>query len=98
MSVLVFGLVVAMVPTLDVYLGSLLVAVFAICHGHAHVTEMGDALAAGYFAGILMATGMLHVGGLITGRLMSRFSGPWMVRWAGGAVAVTWVMILFRGG
>ncbi len=88
LSVLVFGLFVALAPRVNVWLGNAVVAVFAICHGHAHIAEMGDASVAGYFAGMLLATGLLHVSGLGVGVLLSRNVGDWIVRLAGAAVAV----------
>ena len=97
-SVLVFGLIVALMPKLNVYLGNVIVAVFAICHGHAHVSEMGDASVYGYFTGMLIATGLLHISGLVAGLLMSKFIGEWIVRLAGGAVAVTFLLVLLTGG
>ncbi len=88
LSVLVFGLFVALAPKVNVYLGNIVVAVFAICHGHAHVAEMGDASLVTYFAGMLLATGMLHVSGLAVGVILRKQVGDWLVRLAGAAVAV----------
>lgn len=96
-SVLVFGLIVALAPKLNVYLGNIIVAAFAICHGHAHVSEMGDASVYGYFTGMLIATGLLHISGLVTGLAMTRFIGDWIVRLAGGAIAVTFLLVMLVG-
>jgi len=64
LSVLVFGLATAMAKRLPVWIGGVLVAVFALYHGHAHFTEMPDTSAAGFFAGMLFATALLHMIGL----------------------------------
>jgi urease accessory protein len=45
-----------------------MVAVFAIFHGHTHGTEMPlDASGALYAAGFMLATALLHVGGIALG-------------------------------
>ena len=64
LSVLVFGLATAMAKRLPVWIGGVLVAVFALYHGHAHFTEMPDTSAAGFFAGMLLATALLHLTGI----------------------------------
>ncbi|NBB83441.1 MAG: hypothetical protein GVY28_08545 [Alphaproteobacteria bacterium] len=91
LSVLVFGLFAALAPRVNVWLGNAVVAVFAICHGHAHIAEMGGASVAAYFAGMLIATGLLHIGGLGAGVVLRRQVGDWIVRLAGGAVAAGFV-------
>ncbi len=93
-SVLVFGLAVACVPKLNPAIGHAMVAVFAVCHGHAHVAEMGDASAAGYFAGMLIATALLHVAGLFGGVALRRGYGDWALRTAGGAIAAGYGLVL----
>jgi urease accessory protein len=94
LSVLIFGLVAAVAPTVPVLAGNAIVAGFAICHGHAHVAEMGDASAWGYFPGMLLATGLLHLGGLVVGVGLKRGVGEWSVRAAGALVALTFITIL----
>lgn len=44
-----------------------LLAIAGLAHGHAHVTESGGATPA-YFAGFLLATGLLHAAGWVAGR------------------------------
>jgi len=87
-SVLIFGLLVALAPKVNVYVGNVIVAVFAICHGHAHVAEMGDASVTGYFTGMFVATALLHIAGLVAGLAMTRWVGDWIVRVAAGFVIV----------
>lgn len=88
LSVIVFGLAAAIAPKIPVAVGNLIVAAFAICHGHAHVAEMGTASAYGYFPGMLLATGLLHLAGLAFGIALKHGVGEWSVRACGGAVAV----------
>ncbi len=95
LSVLVFGLFVALAPKVNVILGNVVVAVFAICHGHAHVAEMGNASVLTYFAGMLLATGCLHVAGLVIGLLLKKQIGDWVLRLAGGAVAAGFLPVMF---
>jgi len=93
-SVIIFGLLTAVAPSVNVWVGNGIVAVFAICHGHAHVAEMGNANAWGYFCGMLLATALLHLGGLGVGLLMKNGVGEWTVRAAGGVVAVSFTLLL----
>ena len=95
LSVLVLGLFVALAPKVNVILGNIVVAVFAICHGHAHVAEMGDATVWSYFIGMLLATAGLHITGLVAGVLLKKHIGDWILRLAGGAVAAGFVPVLF---
>jgi len=96
-SVLVFGLVAAAAPSVPVLTGNLIVAAFAICHGHAHVAEMGDASAWGYFPGMLLATGCLHVAGLLAGVLLKRGVGEWSLRAAGALIAAAFAVNIVVG-
>lgn len=93
-SVLLFGLIAAFAPKITLVLGNILVALFAICHGHAHVAEMGNANAWGYFAGMLLATALLHLSGLIVGVGLKQVVGEWTIRAAGAAVAVLFALSL----
>lgn len=96
LSVLIFGLIAAAAPKVPVLAGNLIVALFAVCHGHAHVAEMGDASAAGYFPGMLIATGLLHLAGLAVGVGLKQGVGEWAVRASGGLVAGVFALIMFR--
>jgi urease accessory protein len=63
LSVLVFGLATVLAKRLPLWIGGALVALFALYHGHAHFTEMPDTSAAGFLAGMLLATALLHLTG-----------------------------------
>jgi len=96
LSVLIFGLAVAIAPKIPVLAGNAIVAVFAICHGHAHVAEMGDASAWEYFPGMLAATGLLHIAGLFVGIALNRGIGEWAIRASGGAIAAFFAIVMIR--
>jgi urease accessory protein len=76
LSVLVFGLATVLAKRLPLPLGAVLVAVFALYHGHAHFTEMPDTSTVGFLAGMLLATALLHLLGvgiaLLAPRLRAR--------------------------
>ncbi len=94
LSVLVFGLVAAICKEVSVLWGNLIVASFAICHGHAHVAEMGSASAWGYFPGMLIATAGLHLIGLVVGIVLKKYVGEWSIRLGGALVAVSFATIM----
>jgi len=88
-SVLVMGVLVAAALRLQPAVGALLVAVFALFHGHAHGTEMP--LVAGglaWGAGFALCTALLHATGMGLALALRRFSLQKAVRLAGGAIAV----------
>jgi len=64
LSGLVFGLAAILAKRLPLWLGSAVVALFAVYHGHAHFAEMPDTSAAGFLAGMLLATALLHLIGV----------------------------------
>jgi len=95
LSILVLGLAIACKwhPAEVVPLG--LIAIFAICHGYAHGVELPSAAdPAAYAAGFVLATGMIHICGIVVGLLLSK---PWHGRLAqgiGGVIAVGGVYYL----
>ena len=93
-SVMLFGLIAALAPRVTLVAGNMIVALFAICHGHATVAEMGNADAWGYFAGMLLATAVLHLSGLSVGVGLKQAIGEWTIRAAGAAVALLFLLDL----
>lgn len=98
LSVVVLGAVVALNAKAPLAAGMAMVGLFAIFHGHAHGAEMPeDAGGAAYATGFMLATALLHAGGVgfafLIGRLGER-GGSWVVRTAGAAAAVAGVAIL----
>jgi len=84
-SVVALGLLVALATDLPVWLGTAIIGVFAVLHGHAHGTEVPEA-ASGieYMAGFAIATAGLHGAGIAAAVLLGQ---RWrsLVRVAGAA-------------
>jgi urease accessory protein len=78
------------------WVGALLVAIFAACHGYAHAAEMveGGSLGA-YAAGFLLATATLHAAGIMVGMLMAKKINLGALRWSGAAIAAASLLIIF---
>jgi urease accessory protein len=64
-SVVALGLLVALAVDLPVWLGAVVVAVFALLHGHAHGSEVAENVGGiEYMAGFALATATLHLIGI----------------------------------
>jgi len=88
-SALVIGLAVALAARPPLWTAALIVAVFAVFHGHAHGTEMPTAISPlAYAAGFVIGTGLLHLAGIGLGLLTRTAAGTMAVRAAGGAIAL----------
>lgn len=82
-SVVVLGVLVALALRLPVSACAAIVAVFGICHGHAHGGEIGSAGELGYAAGFVIATALLHAAGLLIGygaNVATRNDPAWATR------------------
>jgi urease accessory protein len=96
-SLLVMGLLIAFAVRLPAAVGTALVAVFAVCHGHAHGTEMPMAATPLlYGAGFVLATTALHVLGVALGWAGARLVSPALTRAAGAAIATAglWALLV----
>ena len=94
-SVLVLGLLIATAVRLPALAGAVIVAVFAVFHGHAHGTEIPQAAAPWLYAGgFLLATGMLHAVGIVAARQWAA-RRPWLARAAGLALSAggAWMLL-----
>ncbi|WP_341317405.1 HupE/UreJ family protein [Paraburkholderia sp. IMGN_8] len=86
LSALALGAAVALALTPPLWIAGLLVALFAICHGHAHGAELpGSANAMTYAIGFVAATGTLHALGILIGTVNRWKAGGYALR-AGGAL------------
>ena len=95
LSAVVLGLMVAMAARLPILWAGLIVGVFAIFHGHAHGTELPDAANPfAYALGFVVATGGLHILGILFGMLTHSKEGQLAVRTGGAAIAVTGLAFL----
>jgi urease accessory protein len=91
-SVLALGAAIAFGWRAPVWLASIIVAIFAIFHGYAHGAElpsMADPIA--FSLGFVLATGCLHVTGIIIGSVARRPGGAMAVRGLGIAIALAGV-------
>lgn len=89
LSALVIGLAVALAAKPPLWVAAVIVAVFAVFHGHAHGAEMPEAAAPlAYAMGFVLATGLLHLAGIAFGLLAARPAGRIAVRAAGAAIAL----------
>jgi urease accessory protein len=89
-SVLVLGVLIACAFRLPLRYGSLLVALFALFHGHAHGAEIPALAAAGaYTFGFALATALLHAAGIGLGLLARTTSMQAATRLAGAAIALS---------
>lgn len=86
-SALVLGLMVAFAARPPIWVAAVLVGCFAIFHGHAHGTELPNAASPlTYSLGFVLATGLLHLGGVAFGLLTRWPVGQAAVRLVGAAI------------
>jgi urease accessory protein len=94
-SSIVLGLMVAFAVRPPIWIAALIVAAFAIFHGHAHGTELpGAANPITYSLGFVIATGLLHLLGIAFGLLVRWPLGKIAVQAGGGVIAVLGVGFL----
>jgi urease accessory protein len=85
-SVVALGLMVALAVDLPVWLGAVVIGVFALLHGHAHGSEVAETVSgAEYMAAFALATATLHLVGIGFALTMARASLRPVVRIAGVA-------------
>ena len=83
-SVVALGLLVALAVDLPLWTGAIIVAVFALLHGHAHGSEVAENVGGiEYMAGFALATATLHAIGIAFALLMQRGHLRPLVRVAG---------------
>jgi urease accessory protein len=96
-SVVALGLLVALAVDLPVWLGAVIIAVFAIFHGHAHGSEVAENVGGiEYMAGFALATATLHLIGIGTALTLADAGWRPAIR-AAGAVCVAIGVGLFAG-
>jgi urease accessory protein len=87
-SGIALGLAVALQARPPIWIAAVLVGVFAIFHGYAHgkeLPEAADPLA--YGVGFVVATGLLHLCGILIGVLIRWPIGAWVIRAGGAAIS-----------
>jgi urease accessory protein len=97
-SVIVLGAIVALGAKAPLTIAIGVVGLFAVFHGHAHGTEMPLAAdGAAYAAGFMLATTLLHLGGIGLGFVIGRAGesrGRLAYRIAGGLATLAGIAIL----
>lgn len=89
LSGLLLGLAVAFAARPPIWVAAIIVAVFAIFHGHAHGTELPKAISPLIFSiGFVVGTGLLHLAGIAFGELTRWSWGEYIVRATGGIIAL----------
>jgi urease accessory protein len=94
-SAVVLGIVIALELRPPLWVAALIVSAFAIFHGHAHGTELPKAASPlTYALGFVLATGLLHVSGILIGLVDLLPVGGKLLRTAGGLIASTGLFLL----
>lgn len=95
LSALVIGALVAARARPPLMLAAVIVAAFAVFHGHAHGTELPAAASPlAYSLGFVVATGLLHLAGIAFGMLVRWPRGVQAVRVGGAAIAAAGLFFL----
>lgn len=88
LSGVILGLLVAFGAKAPLWVAAIVVGVFAVFHGHAHGTELPEAVSpAAYGLGFVVATGLLHLAGIAFGTLADRPWGTYAIRTVGLCIA-----------
>ena len=97
LSGIMLGTMVAAAARPPLWIAAVMTGMFALCHGHAHGTELPRAANPGTYAvGFVMATGLLHLSGIAFGLLAHWTWGRVLVRLAGAAIAAVGFIFLIR--
>jgi len=96
-SAVVLGALVLAEVRPPLWLAAVIVAFFAIFHGHAHGRELPQGTSALlYSLGFVVATGLLHAFGILLGVAHRWAAGRRLVQLAGGGVALAGLFFLWR--
>ncbi len=97
LSAILLGAAVMFEVRLPLAAAAIPVAIFAVCHGHAHGTEL-PAGESGllYSLGFVIATGCLHGVGIATGSIHRWSWGQRMLRAAGAGVTMAGMFFMWR--
>lgn len=89
------GMMVALALRPPIWVAAALVGVFGIFHGHAHGTEIPSAAnPLAYAVGFVVATGLLHLAGIVLGILVKFPVGKRLVKICGLGVATVGMFFL----
>ena len=88
LSGVVLGLLITFAVRAELWIAAVIVAAFAIFHGHAHGTELPEAANPySYAIGFVIGTGLLHLCGIGLGTLTATRWGSYAVRGTGALIA-----------
>jgi urease accessory protein len=94
LSVLLLGVLIAASVRLPLLLGSGMVGLFALWHGHAHGAEMPElASGIGYALGFMLATASLHAAGVAFGLGVRRWARERVIHATGASIALCGVYL-----
>jgi len=97
LSVIALGSMIGLDQRPPLWAASILVAFFAVFHGHAHGAELpGQTSAVAYSAGFVIATGLIHLSGIGIGFVSRLPRGMGLLRAGGAAIAVVGVFLTGR--
>jgi urease accessory protein len=97
LSALVLGSMVLFAARPPLWLAAVIVGAFAVFHGHAHGTELPEAAnPLAYGIGFVLATGLLHVCGILISLLSRWRVGRAVVRSGGAVIALAGAVFLLR--
>lgn len=96
-SVIVLGAAILFAYRAPVWLAMSVVGLFGLFHGYAHGLElpsMADPI--GFSLGFVVATGSLHIAGIVLGLIHNRRGGETLLRGVGGAITVAGLWFLYK--
>ena len=89
LSAIVIGAMIATATRPPLWVAAIVVGAFAIFHGYAHGAELPEAAnPLLYTAGLMVATGLLHVGGIVLGLAVRWPTGAQIVRGIGALISL----------
>ena len=98
LSVIVLGLMIFTTTRTMPVVACAIVGAFALFHGYAHGVELPEAAdPVGYSVGFVLATGLLHLVGIVLGLFKGIRFGEIGLRVAGGAIAAVGAVYLVMG-
>ena len=88
-SAVVLGLLIAFAVRPPLWVAAVVVGAFAVFHGHAHGTELPQAVNPfAYAVGFVLSTGLLHAAGIALGLLVALPRGALAIRGGGGLISL----------
>jgi len=94
-SSVVLGLLIVFATRAPLWVAAIVVGAFAIFHGHAHGTELPNAVSPlAYSIGFVISTGLLHLAGIAFGEVIRLPKGDWILRAGGGIIALAGIGFL----